>query len=132
VTTVSDPIVDSIDAMDAATLAQLREKYRAPRSRAGWKYRQLWLRNHAIYLGVIFGFLFVVGNSMSSVAGEGALVMVAMALFVGWLLISRFKLGAYLKKWHDEEAAAKAIYSLHTDTLAHIHERAATIATQPN
>ena len=119
-----------IAAMDAEKIAEALETYRALRSQAGWKFRGLWLRNHAVYLVVIFGFLFLVGNSMSSVAESGALAMAAVALWVGWILVSRFKLGTYLKKWHDEETAAKEIYNQHKDTLARLRERAAILSAQ--
>jgi hypothetical protein len=125
-----EPAVDDIAAMDAEKLARMREEYRALRSRAGWKYRGLWLRNHAAYLGVIFGFLFLVGNSMSYVSDSGLLAMAGMSLLVAWFLVSRLQLGAYLKRWHGEEAAAKEAYSRYKDTLAQIHERAAILASQ--
>ena len=131
-TLVLEAVAPDIDTMDADSLAKAQQEYRALRSQAGWRFRGLWLRNHAVYLFVIFGFLFLVGNSMSSVADSGALAMVGVAVWVAWLLVSRFKLGAYLKKWHDEETAAKEIYSQHKETLARIRERAAALAAQSN
>jgi hypothetical protein len=129
VTAILEPPVADIDAMDAETLALTRETYRALRSAAGWRYRRLWLRNHTAYLGVIFGFLFLVGNSSSAVADSGVLAMAGIALVVAYFLISRFKVGAYLKKWHAQEVEAKETYGRHSEILAHIRRRAALLRT---